>query len=44
MRLFARGVSPGPMARSYLRRFRDHRSRAADILADHREPYDSAAG
>ncbi|MGA5495885.1 lytic transglycosylase domain-containing protein [Streptomyces cinereoruber] len=44
MRLFARGVPPGPMARSYLRRFRDHRRRAAEILADHREPYGSTAG
>ncbi len=33
MRAFARGVPPGPMARSYLRRYRAHRSRAADILA-----------
>ncbi|MFC8173995.1 lytic transglycosylase domain-containing protein [Streptomyces sp. NPDC057242] len=35
MRAFARGVPPGPMARSYLRRFRAHRSRAAEILAEH---------
>ncbi|MHC3473139.1 lytic transglycosylase domain-containing protein [Streptomyces sp. 7R007] len=32
MRAFARGVPPGPMARSYLRRFRAHRSRAAAAL------------
>ncbi|MFJ3501845.1 lytic transglycosylase domain-containing protein [Streptomyces sp. NPDC090135] len=35
MRAFARGVPPGPMARSYLRRFRAHESRAAEILAEH---------
>ncbi|MEU6478093.1 lytic transglycosylase domain-containing protein [Streptomyces sp. NPDC047017] len=29
MRAFARGVPPGPMARSYLRRLRDHWHRAA---------------
>ncbi|OIJ62578.1 hypothetical protein [Streptomyces mangrovisoli] len=34
MRAFARGVPPGPMARSYLRRFRGHRRRAAAVLAD----------
>jgi hypothetical protein len=34
MRAFARGVPPGPMARSYLRRFRAYRHRAARILAD----------
>ncbi|WP_439944566.1 lytic transglycosylase domain-containing protein [Streptomyces sp. BBFR115] len=33
MRAFARGVPPGPMARSYLRRFRAFRSRAAEALA-----------
>ncbi|MEU4658321.1 lytic transglycosylase domain-containing protein [Streptomyces sp. NPDC023723] len=33
MRAFARGVPPGPMARSYLRRFRTHRGRAAAALA-----------
>ncbi|WP_225823874.1 lytic transglycosylase domain-containing protein [Streptomyces naphthomycinicus] len=33
MRAFARGVPPGPMARSYLRRFRVHRNRAAKVLA-----------
>ncbi|OIK28357.1 hypothetical protein [Streptomyces malaysiense] len=33
MRAFARGVPPGPMARSYLRRFRAYRSRAAKALA-----------
>lgn len=35
MRTFARGVPPGPMARSYLRRFRAYRPRAAQVLADH---------
>ncbi|MFI2642100.1 transglycosylase SLT domain-containing protein [Streptomyces sp. NPDC018610] len=34
MRAFARGVPPGPMARSYLRRFRTHRGRAAEALAE----------
>ncbi|MFD7711733.1 lytic transglycosylase domain-containing protein [Streptomyces sp. NPDC059786] len=34
MRAFARGVPPGPMARSYLRRFRAHRDRAAEALPD----------
>ncbi|GAA2277919.1 hypothetical protein GCM10010368_54660 [Streptomyces roseiscleroticus] len=34
MRAFARGVPPGPMARSYLRRFRAHRRRAAEVPAD----------
>jgi hypothetical protein len=34
MRAFARGVPPGPMARSYLRRYRAHRDRAARVLAD----------
>ncbi len=40
MRAFARGVPPGPMARSYLRRFRAHRNRAAEALAttDHGRP------
>ncbi|MFD7919455.1 lytic transglycosylase domain-containing protein [Streptomyces sp. NPDC059740] len=38
MRAFARGVPPGPMARSYLRRFRAHRTRAAEVLADSMEP------
>ncbi|MEW2250559.1 hypothetical protein AB0907_24880 [Streptomyces sp. NPDC006975] len=33
MRAFARGVPPGPMARSYLRRFRAGRWRAAEALA-----------
>lgn len=33
MRAFARGVPPGPMARSYLRRFRAHRICAAKALA-----------
>ncbi len=32
MRAFARGVPPGPMARSYLRRFRAARGRAAEAL------------
>ncbi|MFJ4525602.1 lytic transglycosylase domain-containing protein [Streptomyces sp. NPDC088810] len=43
MRAFARGVPPGPMARSYLRRFRAHRSRAAEVLAAYGEPRDAAA-
>lgn len=34
MRAFARGVPPGPMARSYLRRFRTNRERAAESLRD----------
>ncbi|MGW4276853.1 lytic transglycosylase domain-containing protein, partial [Streptomyces seoulensis] len=34
MRAFARGVPPGPMARSYLRRYRAYRSRAAEALTD----------
>ncbi|MEU9394754.1 lytic transglycosylase domain-containing protein [Streptomyces sp. NPDC048324] len=34
MRAFARGVPPGPMARSYLRRFRSYRHRAAAVLED----------
>ncbi|MGP2437272.1 lytic transglycosylase domain-containing protein [Streptomyces sp. JW3] len=40
MRAFARGVPPGPLARSYLRRFRTHRDRAAAALAaaGHRNP------
>ncbi|MFF7953298.1 lytic transglycosylase domain-containing protein [Streptomyces griseorubiginosus] len=33
MRAFARGVPPGPMAWSYLRRFRAGRRRAAEALA-----------
>ncbi|MDF3298887.1 lytic transglycosylase domain-containing protein [Streptomyces tropicalis] len=33
MRAFARGVPPGPMARSYLRRLRDNWSVAADAVA-----------
>ncbi|MER8007799.1 MULTISPECIES: lytic transglycosylase domain-containing protein [unclassified Streptomyces] len=37
MRAFARGVPPGPMARSYLRRFRSYRPRAAAVLADGRD-------
>ncbi|MFF8035282.1 MULTISPECIES: lytic transglycosylase domain-containing protein [unclassified Streptomyces] len=44
MRAFARGVPPGPMARSYLRRFRAHRSRAAEVLADCGRPRDTVAG
>ncbi|MFF5251171.1 transglycosylase SLT domain-containing protein [Streptomyces leeuwenhoekii] len=43
MRAFARGIPPGPMARSYLRRFRAHRSRAAAVLADGGRPHDTAA-
>ncbi|MFE0508823.1 lytic transglycosylase domain-containing protein [Streptomyces sp. NPDC058964] len=44
MRAFARGVPPGPMARSYLRRFRGYRSRAAAVLADGGGPRDAVAG
>ncbi|MGW3340076.1 lytic transglycosylase domain-containing protein [Streptomyces sp. NPDC001009] len=46
MRAFARGVPPGPMARSYLRRFRACRSRAADALAEGGRPRgtDAVAG
>lgn len=44
MRAFARGVPPGPMARSYLRRFRAHRERAAEALADVGEPRDAVTG
>ncbi|MFF4173273.1 lytic transglycosylase domain-containing protein [Streptomyces sp. NPDC001744] len=44
MRAFARGVPPGPMARSYLRRFRAYRARAAEVLAEHRERNDAVAG
>lgn len=40
MRAFARGVPPGPMARSYLRRFRAHRDRAARALAAPAAPAD----
>lgn len=43
MRAFARGIPPGPMARSYLRRFRAHRSRAAEVLADGGRPHDTVA-
>jgi hypothetical protein len=42
MRAFARGVPPGPMARSYLRRFRVHRSRAIAALAEGEETRDAA--
>ncbi|MFE7168282.1 transglycosylase SLT domain-containing protein [Streptomyces sp. NPDC057616] len=42
MRAFARGVPPGPMARSYLRRFREHTSQAAEALAKDGEPRDSS--
>ncbi|MFF8594013.1 lytic transglycosylase domain-containing protein [Streptomyces sp. NPDC015220] len=44
MRAFARGVPPGPMARSYLRRFRAYRNRAAEALADRDRPHDAVAG
>ncbi|MET7456791.1 lytic transglycosylase domain-containing protein [Streptomyces sp. NPDC005574] len=44
MRAFARGVPPGPMARSYLRRFRAHRGRAAEVLADCGTPRDAVTG
>ncbi|MER7915600.1 MULTISPECIES: lytic transglycosylase domain-containing protein [unclassified Streptomyces] len=45
MRAFARGVLPGPMARSYLRRFRAYRGSAAEALAaaDRRDPWGTAA-
>ncbi|MFB7509872.1 lytic transglycosylase domain-containing protein [Streptomyces broussonetiae] len=43
MRAFARGVPPGPMARSYLRRFRAHRSQAAKALADSATPSEPPA-
>ncbi|MFI9810009.1 lytic transglycosylase domain-containing protein [Streptomyces sp. NPDC052301] len=44
MRAFARGVPPGPMARSYLRRFRACRNRAAEVLADRGERSDAVNG
>ncbi|MFI6564246.1 transglycosylase SLT domain-containing protein [Streptomyces sp. NPDC050534] len=44
MRAFARGVPPGPMARSYLRRFRAHRSRATAVLAKDGGPRGAAKG
>ncbi|TWV53677.1 lytic transglycosylase domain-containing protein [Streptomyces misionensis] len=44
MRAFARGVPPGPMARSYLRRFRAHRNRAAEVLADRGDPRETGDG
>jgi hypothetical protein len=44
MRAFARGVPPGPMARSYLRRFRENRGRAADVLAKGDASRDAAEG
>ncbi|MET7287238.1 lytic transglycosylase domain-containing protein [Streptomyces sp. NPDC005573] len=44
MRAFARGVPPGPMARSYLRRFRSHRSRAAEALAEAGRPHAAGTG
>ncbi|MFF5028717.1 lytic transglycosylase domain-containing protein [Streptomyces collinus] len=44
MRAFARGVPPGPMARSYLRRFRAYRARAAEILAGRDEACEQQAG
>ncbi|MEV7203387.1 lytic transglycosylase domain-containing protein [Streptomyces griseoluteus] len=43
MRAFARGVPPGPMARSYLRRYREYRGRAADALAEGGRPRDPDA-
>ncbi|MFE9401424.1 transglycosylase SLT domain-containing protein [Streptomyces sp. NPDC006530] len=43
MRAFARGVPPGPMARSYLRRFRAYRGRAAAALEAGGRPHDAAA-
>ncbi|QKW25245.1 lytic transglycosylase domain-containing protein [Streptomyces seoulensis] len=46
MRAFARGVPPGPMARSYLRRYRAYRGRAAEALTDSGDgaPRDTVAG
>ncbi|MEU1198652.1 lytic transglycosylase domain-containing protein [Streptomyces sp. NPDC005813] len=43
MLAFARGVPPGPMARSYLRRFRAHRSRATAALARSGGPRDAGS-
>ncbi len=43
MRAFARGVPPGPMARSYLRRFRAYRGRAAAVLKTGGGSHDPAA-
>ncbi|MFJ8098293.1 lytic transglycosylase domain-containing protein [Streptomyces griseofuscus] len=42
MRAFARGVPPGPMARSYLRRFRAYRAPAVKALTTRHEPDDAA--
>ncbi|WP_432188101.1 lytic transglycosylase domain-containing protein [Streptomyces sp. Tue6028] len=44
MLAFARGAPPGPMARSYLRRFRAHRSRATAALARSGGHRDAAEG
>ncbi|MFI9650725.1 lytic transglycosylase domain-containing protein [Streptomyces sp. NPDC052040] len=44
MRAFARGVPPGPMARSYLRRFRAYRPQAAEALAHCGSPCDGVTG
>ncbi|TQL24642.1 hypothetical protein FBY37_6742 [Streptomyces sp. SLBN-134] len=44
MRAFARGVPPGPMARSYLRRFRAYRERATEALADGGASRDTTTG
>ncbi|MEV6118719.1 lytic transglycosylase domain-containing protein [Streptomyces sp. NPDC052109] len=44
MRAFARGVPLGPMARSYLRRFRLHRVQAAKALAACGTPDEPTAG
>ncbi|MFQ6145997.1 lytic transglycosylase domain-containing protein [Streptomyces seoulensis] len=46
MRAFARGVPPGPMARSYLRRYRAYRGRAAEALTGSGDgaPRDTVAG
>ncbi|MFF8633928.1 lytic transglycosylase domain-containing protein [Streptomyces pilosus] len=44
MRAFARGVPPGPMARSYLRRFRTNRRLAAESLADGDRPSTPVTG
>ncbi len=44
MRAFARGVPPGPMARSYLRRFRANLEPAARALADGARSSDTVTG
>lgn len=44
MRAFARGVPPGPMAWSYLRRLRANWLRAAEALTDAEDPYGALDG